>query len=334
MFTQREHFFEALKWCFFSILLPTLAFYFHLCSLVSMFIKYLLQLVRRLHFAGAVFAILVSATSRAGQIVEIKHTEVFDGQNVSIQGHLRRAASNNAERSPAVVLIHSAGGWTDGTTEPVAKLLNEAGFHTFELRFFPTNKEISEQHLLVQRTYAALAYLVNLPDVDPLRIGIAGFSMGAHLSIWTSSDILTAKFGKGHQFAAHVPAYPVCWLQSQMLRGNMGNAGKRFGLAKDFLSRFTGKPVKILAAGLDDYDDRDPKACVDFVKQISEDSRKSFEVHTYIEATHGWNQKSRSFFEPIACKGRGCTNHNVFNPGVTAESNLVIVKFFVETLKP
>lgn len=301
---------------------------------VSMFIKFLLQHVRRLHFVGAAFAVFVSATSWAGEVVEIKHTEVFDGQNVSIQGHLRRAATNNAERSPAVVLIHSAGGWTDGTTEPVAKLLNEAGFHTLELRFFPTNKEISEQHLQVQRTYAALAYLANLPGVDPARIGIAGFSMGAHLSIWTTSEILTAKFGKGHQFAAHVPVYPVCWLQSQLLRGFMGNAGRRFDLPADFLSRFTGKPVKILAAGLDDYDARDPKACEDFVSQIPEDSRKSFEVHTYLEATHGWNQKTRSFFEPIACKGRGCTNHNVFNPSVTAESNLVIVKFFVETLKP
>lgn len=114
----------------------------------------------------------------------------------------------------------------------------------------------------------------------------------------------------------------------------MGNAGRRFGLPPDFLSRFTGKPVKILAAGLDDYDGRDPKACENFVAQIPEDSRKSFEVHTYLEARHGWNQKTCSFFEPIACKGRGCTNHNVFNPSVAAESNLVIVNFFVDTLKP
>jgi dienelactone hydrolase len=301
---------------------------------VSMSIKHPLQHLNRLKFAWALLASLLFASAWADEIVEIKHTEVFDGQNVTIQGHLRRTAQNNDERSPAVVLIHSAGGWTDGTTTPVAKRLNAAGFHTLELRFFPTNKQISEHHLLVRRTYAALAYLANLPDVDPERIGIAGFSLGAHLSIWTTAEILTAKFGKGHQFAAHVPVYPVCWLQSQLLRGFMGNAGRRFDLPADFLSRFTGKPVKILAAGLDDYDARDPKACEDFVNQIPEDSRKSFEVQTYLEATHGWNQKTRSFFEPIACKGRGCTNHNVFNPSVTEQSNLVIVNFFVETLKP
>lgn len=300
---------------------------------VSMSTKHLLLHFKRLKFAFAVLATLLTVSAWADEIVEIKHSVVFEDRSVSIQGHLRRNASNNAERSPAVVLIHSAGGWTDGTTAPLAKLLNEAGFHTFELRFFPTNKQLAEQHLQVQRTYAALDYLANLPDVDPARIGIAGFSMGAHLSIWTTSEILTAKFGKGQQFAAHVPVYPVCWLQSQLIRGIMGNAGIRFGLPADFMSRFTGKPVKILAAGLDDYDGRDPKACENFVAQIPEDSRKSFEVHTYLEATHGWNQRTRSFFEPIACKGRGCTNHNVFNPSVTERSNLKIVKFFVDTLK-
>jgi dienelactone hydrolase len=301
---------------------------------VSIFKTNPVILLITIRFVIALWASMTAGALWADEFLEVRHTEVLNGQSVSIQGHLRKSSTNTTtERLPAVLLIHSAGGWTDGTTAPLARLLNESGFHTFELRFFPTNKELAEQHLQVPRTYAALSFLAGLSYVDAEKIGVSGFSLGAHLSIWTNSQILTNKFGGGRKFAAHAPVYPVCWLQSQLLRGQMGGAGRRFGLPNDFMSSFTGMPVKIFAAGMDDYDDRDPKACEDFVNQIPKESRHAYQVHTYLDATHGWNQKTRSFFEHIACKGKGCTNHNVFNPVVTNESNAAIVHFFIKNLK-
>lgn len=96
----------------------------------------------------------------------------------------------------------------------------------------------------------------------------------------------------------------------------------------DFLKRFTGAPVTLFAAGKDDYDDRDPGACKEFVGTVDEKYRGAFQIVSYPEATHGWNQRSQSFFSETACKGRGCMNRNVFDSGVTEANTADVVRFF------
>ena len=95
-----------------------------------------------------------------------------------------------------------------------------------------------------------------------------------------------------------------------------------------FLLRFTGAPVKIFAAGKDDYDDRDSNACREFVNAINETDRRSFEIVSYPDATHGWNQASQSFYAEAACKGKGCINRNVRDAAISEQNIRDVVSFF------
>ena len=240
-------------------------------------------------------------------------------------------ASNKA---PAVVLIHSAGGWSDGTTAPLAKELNASGFSTLELRLFETSRNAIPTDRLMPRIYGALRYLAGRPDIEKTKIGVAGFSMGAHLSIWAASKWMTETYSNdGLKFAAHAPIYPMCWPHTLLAKNIQPQGGINLPFQKDFLTQWTGAPVKVFAAGLDDYDDRDPKACQEFVDAISPPYRGAFDIITYADATHGWNQASESFYARTACKGRGCKNSNINNPTVTALSTGDIVRFFASKIK-
>ena len=237
-------------------------------------------------------------------------------------------------KAPTVVLIHSAGGWSDGTTAPLANELNASGFSTLELRLFETSRAAIPTDRLMPRIYGALRYLAGRPDIEKSKVGIAGFSMGAHLSIWAASKWMTETYSNdGLKFAAHAPIYPMCWPHTLMAKNIQPQGGINLPFQKDFLTQWTGAPVKVFAAGQDDYDDRDPKACQEFVDAISAQYRSAFDIITYADATHGWNQASESFYAHTACKGRGCKNNNVNNPAVTALSTSDIVKFFLSKLK-
>jgi uncharacterized protein len=285
----------------------------------------------RLGVLGA-FALMLLAAN-AGEVVGITSgPDRFDAMFSPPERATRGSGSH--ERSAAVVLIHSAGGYNDGTTGPLARALNAAGFATAELRLFdrPAARKMTYERMTAA-SFAALQYLAGRPDIDPQRIGVAGFSMGAYLTIWTASEPLTTSLGAGRKFAAHAAVYPVCWQQTGWAKGESVAKFPALAFSKDFLTRFTGAPVKLFAAGKDDYDDRDPGACVAFIDSIDEKYRGAFELVSYPDATHGWNQASQSFFTETACKGHGCMNRNVFNKDVTEASTKDIVRFFAAKLR-
>ena len=91
-------------------------------------------------------------------------------------------------------------------------------------------------------------------------------------------------------------------------------------------------PVKIFAGGRDDYDDKDPHACTEFISQLPATQQAVFSVQLYPEATHGWDQKSVAFYEKLACKGRGCTNSNEANPKITQQSINDLIEYFGKAL--
>jgi dienelactone hydrolase len=238
-------------------------------------------------------------------------------------------------KSPAVVFIHSAGGYADGTVSPMAKVLNDNGFSTLELRLFERRWDPAKWTLerMSQSAFGAIKYLSTRPEVDAGRVGIAGFSLGGYPALWTASEWMTSNYGNGFKFAAHAPLYVPCWQQAKWAKGQVVG---QFPLTvpKDFLTRFTGASVRIFAAGKDDYDDRDSNACKEFVATIDEKYRSSFDVTTYMDATHGWNQSSTNFYTSSGCKGKGCFNRNINNPAVTAQNTQDVLNFFSEKLKP
>jgi dienelactone hydrolase len=182
----------------------------------------------------------------------------------------------------------------------------------------------------LRAVYDALAYLVGRDDVDGKHVGVAGFSYGGQLALHAAAAWAQQAYAKSpeQKFAAHAPFYPVCWAFSAFAQGSR----KSPPLPEDAFARWTGAPVKIFAGGKDDYDDRDPGACADFVASLPAAHRPAFSVQLYPEATHGWDQRSATFYENSACKGKGCWNHNDSNADVTRRSIADLVDFFRKTL--
>jgi dienelactone hydrolase len=211
-----------------------------------------------------------------------------------------QASSTQRSRPvPAAVLVHSAGGYLDGTTGPLAKALNSAGISTLELQFFDRlSLRRPSFETMTQATFAALRWLAARPDTDAQRIGMAGFSMGAYLAIWTASESLATAFG-GRRFAAHAAIYPVCWQQTIWAKGEKAPKFPALSFPSDFLKRFTGAPVALFAAGKDDYDDRDPAACKEFVGAVDEKYRGAFQalatLRRRMAGTSAANRSSRKW---------------------------------------
>ena len=171
--------------------------------------------------------------------------------------------------------------------------------------------------------FGMLKYAAARPDVDPSRIAAVGFSFGGILSLnaatkWANEQYLKAP----PRAAAYAAFYPVCWL----LKANA--KGRPSVIPTDAWSEWTGAPIRIFAGGKDYYDDRDPNACQDAIDSLPESGRKSFSVRVYPTATHGWDQHGgATFFEDIACKGRGCFNINTPDVRLAQQSTRDLIEF-------
>lgn len=267
-----------------------------------------------------------AAASRADEVVKF----VAAGTETVVQAELALPVKKGpGARSPAVVLLHSAAGWNLRVTDQYAKALGNAGFVTLQPQLFlePMNANAPDY---LPHAYGALDYLASRPDVDPNRIAIAGFSLGGIISTLAAVTQLAEKHGNsGRRFAAHAPFYPLCWIFADLVSGKMKGA-----LPTEAYRRYTGVPVKIFSGALDDYDDRDPTICQRFVDSLPQTQRMFFSVQVYENATHRWETVAdESRFNKWACKGRGCTNHNVPNPEVTRKSIADLVTFLSGVLR-
>lgn len=247
-------------------------------------------------------------------------------ERLEVRLHVPADTAPPAKR-PAVVILHHGGGWNFQSTRPYAELLSANGFITAEPILF--NDRPLPSHLLVPRVFAALQLLAARPDVDVTRIGVMGLSTGGMQSIYALTEWATTTYGKGVRFAAAVSLYPGCWILKRYYTNELG-AIRNPNYPEDFLKKFTAAPLLILAAGKDDYDNRNPGMCQDAVDRIPDArQRTATRVHVFPDATHGWDHgRTYSFQEPLACEGRGCLNTNRSDPGVTEQGRQQVLTFF------
>ena len=98
--------------------------------------------------------------------------------------------SNNGQRFPAVISLYGSGGGFAGMTEP-ASLLASQGFAVYILHYFDrtgtsfADKDTIFRHfpIWVKTLWDAISHVEKEPNVDPERIGLLGFSLGAYLSL-------------------------------------------------------------------------------------------------------------------------------------------------------
>lgn len=242
------------------------------------------------------------------------------------------ADAAKGSKFPAVILVHSAWGWTEeGVTSKYAAALTKAGFITLEPHLFANSRDIKAggPAAYLPHAFGALKYMASRPDVDPQRIGLAGYSFGGQLSLVSATSWAATNYGSsGTRFGAFAIFYPVCWIFSANATGQ-----RKSPVPTDAWSHWTVAPVRIYAGAIDDYDDRDPNACQTFVNSIPASEQKSFSVRVFPDATHGWDQtRSADFFVKYACKGRGCLNRNWQNPEATKQSISDLIEFFAKAM--
>ncbi len=250
---------------------------------------------------------------------------------LTVAGELRLppppAEPRPAEPLPAVLLLHGSAG-VDGRGERLARALNEAGVATLEIDMWAPRglagglARPSHPAETLPDAFGALRYLATRGDIDPRRIGVAGFSWGGVVSMLSA----TRRYASAYQgvpplrFAAHAPFYPVCWFYNRV-------PGYEFG-------DLTGAPVFLQAGELDAYDE--PDGCEKMVAALEPLDRRHLRVRVYPGATHAFDrlQAAVTVRDPHAHEGRGGEVDFVPNPAVADESRRATVAFFAEALAP
>lgn len=267
----------------------------------------------------------VLAMATQPQTVSFKAGTLIEA-DTSVTGALTLPAGNESARLPAVVVIHSAGGYEDPTRQPYVQALNTAGFATLELDLFSRGNRPKSSRMNLPHTFGALAYLARHPRIDPGRIGILGFSHGGLLALFSTSRELNQAYTGGQQkFAAHLALYPVCWAHLASIEG------RNAVYPKSVYSALTGAPVHILAAEKDAYDA--PDTCQKFIAALPPEARDTVGLTVYANATHGWDTtEDRNYHDPAAGQGRGAHVQHLRHATVAAQSLDFTQHFFAAKL--
>lgn len=239
---------------------------------------------------------------------------------LTVAGRLRVPVSD-AERLPAVVIVHGSAG-IDSRGGFYAEALNRAGIATLEIDLWAprgwlggvTGRPRGVPETLPD-AYGALKFLSEQAHIDPARIGIMGFSWGAVVTMLTATAPYTNQYtGGALRFAAHAPNYPVCWVYNHV-------PGYEF-------AAFTGAPVFIQAGELDAYDH--PDTCPSLVASLPPVDQTFISTVVYKGATHAWDrlQPPMTVTDPFSHLGQGGQVLFSPNPPVAARSRRATVRFF------
>ena len=188
------------------------------------------------------------------------------------------------DRYPAVVVVHTIGGYLEANEGYAAAELRKSGFATLTYDSFAargtTGVAMSRSGIgsflsAVADAYAARRVLASEPRIDADRIAIAGFSFGGEVAHLTAFEQLRSALNPGQgRFAAHVAFYPA---------GNLGVIAER--------GAYTGAPVLML---LGDQDDNLPVAKVESYLAYAHaaENPAPIESVTYPGAYHAWTVPS------------------------------------------
>lgn len=251
--------------------------------------------------------------------LSFKVVDAFEA-SATVSGELRIPESKH-DRLSVVVILHSSPGF-DGRGAFYAEALNQAGIATVEIDYLRGKGMPATPRHNLPHAYQSLQYLAGHPRIDPMRIGIMGFSWGGIITVLTSSEELTRQYTGGKfRFAAHLGIYPICWIHRTVLAGTSKN------FKPTIYQRVTGQPVQILAGDKDDFDD--PDSCQKFLAELPAQARPHFSLTVYPGATFGWDSRfSSASYDAGVKKGKGGFLNVIANPDIANRSREFAVAFF------
>jgi dienelactone hydrolase len=185
------------------------------------------------------------------------------------------------DRFPAIVIVHTIGGYQEANEGWHAARFRKSGFATLTYES-PTARRMADAPTVVPsggppwasavaEAYGALRLLANDPRIDPARIAIVGFSFGGEVAHLAAVERIRAALAPGDvRFAAHVAYYPA---------GVYGATAEQ--------KAYTGAPLLML---LGDKDDNLPVAkAQDYLAYAKgAPGAPSIEVSIYPGAYHAW----------------------------------------------
>jgi dienelactone hydrolase len=179
------------------------------------------------------------------------------GKPVVVAGELR-IPRPGTDKLPAVILMHTSSGIAVHL-DRWAQELNSIGVAAFPLdsvsgrglvNFATDPPQLSYLQLMVD-AFRALDMLAQHPRIDPNRIAVMGFSMGALPAVYSSSERFWKLYGSATvQFAAHIGVYGSC---NTVFRGE---------------EKVTGKPIRLFKWTLDDFGLIEP--CREYVSRLKQ----------------------------------------------------------------
>ena len=253
--------------------------------------------------AAILFA--ASANAQEDRVVDVPTVgqPLYPGASVpqTISATLR--LPNGTGPFAAVVLVHGSSG-IDGRGAALAEQLRRVGIASLELDMWAPRGlrgGVNSRPRIISDTlpdaWGAWMYLAKQSQIDPKRIGIAGFSWGGAVAWITAFGLkpLNAPAEvQAARFAAHAPFYGGCTGYAPNGRG--GKALASLGVKP------TGAPVFYVIGSKDDYE-ASPQACTELAKAYPEANVK---VRLFEGATHAFDGPSYgSYYDPSALDGKG-----------------------------
>ena len=261
------------------------------------------------------FVMLVGASSSG---TKISFSSLDKNQPYHVSGTLY-LPENSSSPNPAIVLVHGTTG-IDSRGAFYREAILNAGIAIFEVDFktgvFTSALDRPHSEEFVPLAFAALKELRKLPNIDPARIGIMGFSLGGGVTLRTAMETNRQTWmGAEKGFATHVAFYPVCRPFIKQLQ--------------DSGSRMTGAPMIIFYGTEDAYSEG---TAVPELKRLLA-TKYNFDLTTveYPGATHGFNRHARSisYRDPAAIGGKG---YMEWNESAANDSLTRVVAFLRENL--
>ena len=236
--------------------------------------------MRRSAFATSAAAIftglsaLVTAALAQQQVREtISLQREYRGRPILVGGTLLLPPGTG--KVPVMVLQHGSGGISDCEHRYARELLAMGVGALIIDAFTPrgiantVTDQSSLQYIdMAQDAFAALTVLAAHPRVEPKRIGMAGWSRGGGVTLYTALDRFAARFvPSGKRFALHVALYPGC-------------------SAHHYRPKTTGAPILMLLGGADTY--AGVKPCTELADKLKAEGAV-VEVKIYPGAKHGFD---------------------------------------------
>ena len=179
------------------------------------------------------------------------------------------------KKFPLVIGVAGSRGWKKHHLEYM-NMYQKNGFATYELNSFKSRDVTSTVGSQVEVTiatiildaYRALERLSNHPNIDSLKVGITGWSLGGGVALFSGWQPVKNAISRELNFAAHLPFYPPCFINPKDLS-------------------FTNAPYHILVGESDNWTPAEP--CKALVEKLS--IRTNIDLTLFPNAHHGFDSE-------------------------------------------